>query len=103
MVRLLGHEGRWAQDGPAALARVREQAPDAILCDIGLPGMDGYEVAIALRREGFGAVLVALSGYARPEDVQRALASGFDAHIAKPADPLRLADVLRRAARGSPD
>ena len=94
MIRLLGHEVRWAEDAEAALALHRAHAPDTVLCDIGLPGASGYDVASALRREATGARLIALSGYARPEDVQRARDAGFDAHIAKPADPERIVALL---------
>jgi len=66
-----------------------------ILCDIGLPFMDGYEVARAIRREPplAGIRLVALSGYAQVEDRRKSQESGFDEHIAKPADP----DAIVRA------
>jgi CheY-like chemotaxis protein len=66
-----------------------------VLCDLGLPGMDGYEVAPALRAAGAdGARLIAVSGYARPEDVRRARAAGFDGHIAKPPDPAEIERLL---------
>ncbi len=70
-----------------------------VLCDIGLPGLDGYGVARALRAEpGLRpAALVALSGYAQPEDVARAAEAGFDAHLAKPPTMERLDELLRRS------
>ena len=87
VLRLLGHDVEVAHDGPSALEKARASAPDLLLCDIGLPGMSGYEVAQALRADGrAGLRLVAVSGYAQPEDVEKAVASGFDAHVAKPAD-----------------
>ena len=56
-----------------------------MLCDLGLPGMSGYEVAKALRAEGAdGLQLIAVSGYAQPEDVRKAFEAGFDAHVSKP-------------------
>jgi CheY-like chemotaxis protein len=74
---------------------VRANPPEVVLCDLGLPGMSGYEVATALRREGLsGTRLIAVSGYAQPEDVSRALEAGFDAHVAKPCDPEQLARLL---------
>ncbi len=88
VIRMLGHAADVAYDGPSAVEKAQANPPHVVLCDIGLPGMDGYAVAQALRatqREGMR--LVALSGYAQPEDVMRALAAGFDAHLAKPCDP----------------
>lgn len=97
MIRLLGHEVYWAGDAATALALHRQHAPDTVLCDIGLPGASGYDVASALRRDATRARLIALSGYARPEDVQRAIDAGFDDHIAKPADPERIVTLLGQA------
>jgi PAS domain S-box-containing protein len=91
LVRLFGHEVDVAHDGPSALASVVARRPDIVLCDLGLPGMDGYAVARALRARLDGKVqLVAVSGYAQPEDVKRSAEAGFDAHIAKPPDPARI-------------
>jgi CheY-like chemotaxis protein len=71
-------------------------APDVVVCDIGLPTMTGYEVAKALRDAGLRSTkLVALTGYARPEDVKEAAEAGFDAHLAKPADLAELERLLR--------
>ncbi|GEJ55934.1 PAS domain-containing hybrid sensor histidine kinase/response regulator [Anaeromyxobacter diazotrophicus] len=94
VVALLGHEVDVAHDGPAALERARARPPDVVLCDLGLPGMSGYEVARALRAGGGGMRLVAVSGYAQPEDVEAALKAGFDHHLAKPASPEDLARLL---------
>jgi CheY-like chemotaxis protein len=59
-----------------------------VLCDIGLPGMSGYELAKRIReRVTNGIRLIAVSGYAQPDDIKKAIDAGFDAHIAKPADP----------------
>jgi CheY-like chemotaxis protein len=70
-------------------------APDVALIDIGLPGLDGYQVARALRAaEGRRIRLIALTGYGQPEDRQRALDAGFDAHLVKPVDVDELARVL---------
>jgi len=89
VVAFLGHHVEAVYDGRAALDRVRERHPDVVLCDIGLPGMDGYEVARTIRADSTldGIRLVAVSGYAQPEDRVRASSAGFDAHVAKPADP----------------
>ena len=82
-----GHEVRVAHDGEEGIAAARERAPDVILCDIGLLVIDGYEVARRMRANGIapGARLVALSGYASAEDIDRAIRAGFDFHVAKPA------------------
>jgi PAS domain S-box-containing protein len=96
LVRMLGHDVELAFDGPSALAEAGRTHPDLVLCDLGLPGMDGYQVARELRARHEGALrLVALSGYAQPEDVSRALASGFDRHVAKPPDPGKIEALLR--------
>jgi two-component system, chemotaxis family, CheB/CheR fusion protein len=85
-LRLEGHEVAVAHDGPQGIERARELPPEVVLCDIGLPDMDGYEVAKALRREPRlqNTLLVALTGYALPEDQRRAADAGFDAHLTKP-------------------
>ncbi|HET8797847.1 MAG TPA: response regulator, partial [Thermoanaerobaculia bacterium] len=71
--------------------------PDLALVDLGLPGIDGYEVARTVReRLGDGVVLVAVSGFGLPDDKRRALESGFDEHITKPADVKDIESVLRR-------
>jgi signal transduction histidine kinase/integral membrane sensor domain MASE1/ActR/RegA family two-component response regulator len=95
LLRMRGHDVRIAHDGPAALAAARDHAPEAVLLDIGLPGMSGYEVARALRAaEGARALLVALTGYGQHEDRQRAHDAGFDLHFTKPVDLARLERVL---------
>jgi PAS domain S-box-containing protein len=75
-----------ALSGQEGLAQARARPPDVVLCDIGLPNMDGYEVARAFRADPRlrSVHLVALTGYARPQDHQRALEAGFERHIAKP-------------------
>ena len=96
-----GHRTATAADGPSALAVAREFRPDVVVLDIGLPGMNGYEVAEALRAlpETTGAILVAASGYGRREDRERADASGFDYHMTKPVDPDILLARVAEAAR----
>jgi CheY-like chemotaxis protein len=97
LVDLLGHESVVAYDPAAALARAAERLPDVALCDIGLPGMNGYELARRLRAlsAGHDLRIFALSGYAQPDDLARAAEAGFEAHLAKPADPEMLARLLR--------
>lgn len=95
MLQLQGHIVDVAYDGPGALAKVRAASPDVVLCDIGLPRMSGYEVARAVRSlPHFEGRLVAVSGYAQPDDIRRCLEAGFDAHLAKPFDSERLERLL---------
>jgi len=95
---LFGHAVRCAHDGPAALSVANEFLPDVVVLDIGLPGMDGYEVARRLRAsEKFAkSVLVALTGYGQQGDRSRAQEAGFDQHLTKPADP----ELLHRVVAG---
>lgn len=96
ILRMYGHRVHVARDGRTGLALARELEPDVILCDIGLPDVDGYEVAATLRRDDAHRAtwMVALSGYAQPEDRQRAREAGFDAHMAKPPDVDKLVAML---------
>ncbi len=98
----LGHTVEVADCGPEALRQLGTFRPDCVLCDIGLPGMSGYEIARAMRArpEAENLFLVAVTGYAQPEDITLAKESGFDLHLSKPPAP----DALRRilaSARGS--
>lgn len=98
MALLLGSLGcsvRTALDGEAAIKAAEQDPPDAVLLDIGLPGMDGYEVAAALRSKGYLGRLIALTGFGRSEDRQSALAAGFDHHVVKPGDVNVLRELLR--------
>jgi PAS domain S-box-containing protein len=95
IVEMLGHAADVAYDGPTAIEKARAIRPDVVLCDIGLPGMSGYEVAKALRARGGEATrLFAMTGYARAEDVRRAAEAGFDGHVAKPCDPEQIERLL---------
>ncbi len=100
VLELSGHEVAVAYNGPDGLAKGREWHPEILLCDIGLPGMNGYEVAQAFRAEETlrGTFLVALSGYALPEDLQRASEAGFERHIAKPP-AIEVLEALLSGAR----
>jgi PAS domain S-box-containing protein len=95
-LELWRHEVAVAHAGPAGIECARVFRPEVVFCDIGLPGMDGYAVARALRADPAlsGTRLVALSGYALEEDVERATAAGFDRHIAKPPSMEDLAAAL---------
>jgi len=85
LLETLGHEVHEAADGEAGVAAALERRPDLVFVDIGLPLLDGYEVARRLREAKFGARLVALTGYGREDDLQRAREAGFDEHLLKPA------------------
>jgi len=97
ILKLWGHEVQTAHDGSEALEAARAQRPDAVLLDLGLPIMDGFETARRLRAEGLSAtLLVAVSGYGGAEDRRRATEAGFDSHLTKPVSPEALREVLKR-------
>jgi CheY-like chemotaxis protein len=99
LLQLEGHEVQAAGDGPSALEAARDFQPQVVFLDIGLPGMDGYEVARRLREQPSldSAVLVALTGYGQDDGRRRAREAGFDAHLVKPADPEALHRLLAEA------
>lgn len=96
LLRLSGHEVEVAGDGPSALEIFERQRPQVLLCDIGLPGMNGYEVAAKIRERNDTPkpVLIALTGYDAPSDRLHSLAAGFNHHVAKPVDFYRLLQVI---------
>jgi CheY-like chemotaxis protein len=98
LLRLAGHEVRVAHDGPSALEVAGEFRPEVVLLDIGLPGINGYEVARRMRGElGMAdALIVALSGYGGEDDRRKSAEAGFNAHLVKPADPGALQDLLAK-------
>jgi len=99
-----GHVTRTAFTGPDALTAAAEFLPDVVLLDIGLPGMDGYEVARHLRAMPAlaGVFLIAMTGYASPEDLLAAKQAGFDEHLVKPVDLDTLSEWLRSRVRSLP-
>ena len=105
-LKLRGHDVEVAMNGFMALERLARFKPEVVLCDIGLPDMDGFAFAMRVRAEEAlrDVWLVALSGYARAEDVKRAKAAGFDRYLAK---PVRLDEIDRVLAelrpRSAPD
>jgi PAS domain S-box-containing protein len=109
LLRLEGHEVRLVPDGPGALAAAQAESPNVVILDLGMPGMDGFEVARRLRAlpGTKSTLLVAITGWAREEDRRRCYEAGFDGHLPKPVewDDLRqfLAHpkLLRRALAGS--
>jgi CheY-like chemotaxis protein len=104
LLELEGYQVECAFDGQHALDCVRDRPPDALLLDIGLPRLDGLEVARRLRAQSGEAarkrLLVAVSGYGRDQDRAQALQAGFDLHFTKPADPEQLLQVLARHRQG---
>ena len=96
-LRRLGHEVDAVADGLAGVQAIVDHRPDLALVDIGLPGLDGYEVAARVRRSvGNDVVLVAVSGFGQPEDKRKAMDAGFDEHITKPADVSDIESLLSR-------
>jgi PAS domain S-box-containing protein len=100
-LRMAGHQVEVAYDGRAALAKAPTFRPEFVICDIGLPDVDGYSVATSLRShlETASARLIALTGYAQPEDRRRAFEAGFEAHLRKPPDMEVIADLLAQSPR----
>ncbi|MDC3961635.1 ATP-binding protein [Polyangium jinanense] len=97
---LLGYRAEVAYTGPAGIEAAKRLRPDVVLCDLGLPDMDGFAVARALRAMSVTASshLIAQTGYGGAEDRRRTLAAGFDAHMTKPIDPAELERVLSSVA-----
>lgn len=96
LLELAGHEVRLAHDGLQALEAAASFAPDVMLLDIGLPRLDGYQVAMRLRQDPRldRMLLVAVTGYGTDGDRERARAAGFDHHLVKPVDPRTLAELV---------
>jgi len=101
LLEMNDHEVWLAHNGRDALTAASVFQPDAILLDIGLPGMDGYQVIAQLRamRWVSPVIIVATTGYGRDEDRARCLAAGFDDHLTKPIDPAQLEDILKVKGR----
>ncbi len=98
MLVMIGHEPRLAHDGLEALATAREMKPDAILLDIGLPGMNGYNVCRELRKDPAfkNTIFIAQTGWGQERDKQEARDAGFDHHLIKPVDLERLTELLAK-------
>ena len=97
LLGLFGHEARYSTSGADALEAGADFEPDVVVLDLGMPGMDGLETARRLKQEpwGKGVMLIALTGWGQPEDLQRTRAAGFDAHLVKPLEIDRLLDLLK--------
>jgi CheY-like chemotaxis protein len=100
LLKVLGHQCRVAYSGAAGLEAALADLPDAVILDIGLPGMDGYEVAKRIRQDhrAKNVPLIALTGYGRDADRELSESAGFDAHIVKPVDMQKLQHVLTTIA-----
>jgi PAS domain S-box-containing protein len=103
MLRLAGHETATAHDGLQAVAVAEQFRPHAMLLDIGLPRLNGYEVCRRIRQKAWGAdvLMVAVTGWGQDEDRQRSKEAGFDTHVVKPVDSAVIMKMLAAAAAGS--
>ncbi|KMY86157.1 Chemotaxis protein methyltransferase CheR [Candidatus Paraburkholderia calva] len=97
LLEALGHKVRTEHDGPRALASIDEFCPDVVVLDIGLPGMDGFEVAREMRKRDATkhALMLAMTGYGSDADCADALAAGFDHHLTKPVSIDALEALLK--------
>jgi CheY-like chemotaxis protein len=101
ILELEGHRVEVAEDGTAGLEAARSFRPDVAVIDIGLPGLDGYEVGRRIRSDlGLSASLIALTGYGQAEDRRRSEDAGFDAHLVKPVTPEQIREALLKTAMG---
>jgi CheY-like chemotaxis protein len=103
LLRLGGHEVHVYHDGPTAVAAAEELKPEVVLLDIGLPEMNGFEVARRLRLDPdlAATLLVAVTGYGQDQDLRRSREAGFDHHLVKPIDPAMLQAIFGRCAVSS--
>lgn len=101
LLRVLGQRTRIAHDAEGALALIEERRPDVVFLDIGLPHVDGYELARRIRQlsEGQNIILVALTGWGQEDDRRRSREAGFDDHLTKPIDHATLERVLALPGR----
>jgi two-component system CheB/CheR fusion protein len=92
-----GHQVSYCETGDEAPQAIWKTQPQVVLCDIGLPGRSGYEVAkvVRSREEGMALVMIALSGYGRSEDKQKARQAGFDGHLTKPVELDAIYSIVR--------
>ena len=104
LLKQAGHVVKAANDGPSAIESARAFSPEAVLLDLGLPAMDGFEVASHLRSQlgSSSVILVAISGYGQEEDRRRSLEAGFNFHLVKPIDLDALHQIIDRISRSSP-
>ena len=98
LLETAGHEVKTTYDGSAAIAAAQSYRPRVAFCDIGMPGVNGHEVAARLRADGAHATaaLVAVTGWGTDEDRRKSREAGFDFHLTKPVDPRAIESVLER-------
>jgi len=100
ILKFSGHQTRVALDGTEGLKIAQDFHPEIVVLDIGMPGLNGFEVARRLRQMlGDQVYIIALSGYGAAEDRQRALAAGFDVHMVKPIEIEQLTQLISRGKR----
>ena len=104
MLSIMGHETRTAHDGESAVACAESFLPEVVLLDIGLPKLNGYEVAQRIRETSWGAgmFLIAVTGWGQEEDRQRSTQVGLNVHMVKPVEPAALEKILADLAQGVP-
>ena len=104
MLSIMGHETRTAHDGESAVACAESFLPEVVLLDIGLPKLNGYEVAQRIREQPWGAsmFLIAVTGWGQEEDRQRSTEVGLNVHMVKPVEPAALEKILFDLAQGEP-
>jgi CheY-like chemotaxis protein len=101
LLQMDGHDVTVVTDGAEALTAITRLQPHIALLDIGLPTLDGYEVAARVRQNtGFTTMLVAITGWGQPADKARAIAAGFDQHYTKPVEPEVIAALCRQISSG---
>lgn len=100
MLSIMGHETRTAHDGESAVATAESFLPEVVLLDIGLPKLNGYEVAQRIREQAWGAnmFLIAVTGWGQDEDRQRSSEVGLNVHMVKPVEPAALEKLLATLA-----
>jgi CheY-like chemotaxis protein len=96
LIEMLGYRTFIANKGREGIAKAKEFHPDVIICDIGLPEMNGYEVAESIRNDNElkDLLLISLSGYTSQKDIERSMAAGFNQHLAKPVDINDIENIL---------
>ena len=101
LLRLDGHEVQIAHDGTSALELAKSYGPEMVFLDLGMPGMDGYQVARQMRQQpGLqNVVLAALTGWGQQEDRRRTAEAGFDHHLVKPLEPMVLEQLIAQLKR----